>query len=244
MKRRSGFTILELLIVIGIILILMAMFFGGAKVVTAQMRERDTKSTLDICKTMFENYRQATKLSRYPSTLTGFGPTASPATTWYTGQEGAVGSVTPDALGISNGAAMPASPKILTDSIYVYATIEAIPQNQTIIANLPPNKKINLNISATTTVAIPLDGWGNPILFVPGGGLTNIWIDPSTNNTEVMTSTAVQPNGYTIAAGTTTSNQPFFVSAGPDGDLGNAHGWMTGNAVASSMTDDNLYSFQ
>ena len=248
-RRRRAFTIIELLVVIGIILILIGLFFGGAKVITAQAKERDTKQILETCKSMFENYRQGTKLARYPAGIS-FGPvgTVSTTTTWYTAQESAIGSVTPDALGLSNSGPMPASPsQILTDTVLVFSALESLPENQTIIANLPASKKINITVG-TATVALPLDGWGNPILFVPGGGLTNIFIDPvdNGNTTQVMTSTGVQANGYTIAAGTISSSQPFFVSAGPDGDLSNAHGWTSasGLPVTSSMTDDNLYSFQ
>jgi prepilin-type N-terminal cleavage/methylation domain-containing protein len=255
--RHSGFTIIELLVVIGIILILIGLFFAGAKVVTSQARERDTKNMLETCKTMFENYRQATKLARYPVGIS-FGPsgTVSTTTNWYTAQEPAIGSATSDALGLSNNGPMPASPsQILTDTVLIYSAIESLPQNQTIIANLPANKKINIQLAAGTTVSLPLDGWGNPILFVPGGGLgvnptSLVWLDGA--NAGIVTSTGlITPSSspynlgsYPPAVGTPSSNQPFFVSAGPDGDLSNAHGWTSPNPVTSSMTDDNIYSFQ
>jgi prepilin-type N-terminal cleavage/methylation domain-containing protein len=46
------------------------------------------------------------------------------------------------------------------------------------------------------SVPVPLDGWGNPIIFVPGGSLT------------VASGTVSSPNG-----------KPFFASAGGDGDM-------------------------
>ena len=253
-NRRRAFTIIELLVVIGIILILIGLFFGGAKVVTAQAKERDTKQMLETCKTMFENYRQGTKLARYPAGLLAFGPSASPPSTWYTGEESAIGAVTSDALSLSNNGPMPtAASPILNDTVLVYSAIESISQNQTIIANLPPDKKINIHLSTGATVSIPLDGWGNPIFFVPGGGLGTttqgpgaVWIDGT--QIGIVTSTSVISGPpltvyLPYAAGNIVSTQPFFVSAGPDGDLSNAHGWTTGNPV-SSMTDDNIYSFQ
>ena len=52
---------------------------------------------------------------------------------------------------------------------------ESIPDNQKIITSLPPSKVISVNIILPNNqvVSVPLirDGWGNPILFVPGGGL-------------------------------------------------------------------------
>jgi prepilin-type N-terminal cleavage/methylation domain-containing protein len=89
------------------------------------------------------------------------------------------------------------------------------------------------------SVPVPLDGWGNPIIFVPGGelGISGVvevngrvpvgsggmvtsgdtGVPPGT--TPLKTHTLVSPNG-----------RPFFASAGPDGDF--------------SRGDDNLYSFE
>jgi hypothetical protein len=46
-------------------------------------------------------------------------------------------------------------------------------------------------------VRIPLDAWGNPIIFVPAGGLAGVHVDPVRS-----------PDG-----------RPFFASAGADGDF-------------------------
>jgi type II secretory pathway pseudopilin PulG len=238
---------IELLVVIGIILILIGLFFAGAKLVTEQARERDTKSMLETCKTMFENYRQATKLARYPAGIS-FGP---PGTiTWYTAQETAIGAASPEALGLLPAPQqLSSTPVILLDSAYVFYAMESLPENQTIIADLPASKRINVYLPGSTTqVSLPLDGWGNVILFVPGGGLTGVFVDPADNggSTQIITSEGVQPSTWSPSA-TVNPCKPFFVSAGPDGDVSNAHGytWSTAtSAQQSSMTDDNIYSFQ
>jgi prepilin-type N-terminal cleavage/methylation domain-containing protein len=255
-RRRRAFTLIELLVVIGIILILVGLFFGGAKIVTAQAKERDTKTMLQTCKSMFENYRQDTKLTRYPASLLGFGPNFTPtATTWYTGQEAAIGSVSTDALGLNPPpqTITSSASSILYDTACVFEALEALPENQTMMANIPGNKKISLNLvqvtgatTTTTQVTLFLDGWGNVILFVPGGGLGEnianglVSIDGTNQgiitSTQIITPSTTPPvSTYSPAAvgAAPSSNQPFFVSAGPDGILNNG-----------TSSDDNLYSFQ
>jgi prepilin-type N-terminal cleavage/methylation domain-containing protein len=246
-----AFTLIELLVVIGIILILMGLFFAGAKIVTAQAKQRDTQTALETCKTMFENYKQATHLTRYPMGIS-FGPNVvppvTPPTTWYTAQE------YPPVGAFSSPPSM--SSTLMQDTAIIMNAIEAIPENQKIITNLPPNKIVTVTVliptgsgpgTTSTQVNVPLilDGWGNPILFVPGGGLgVNVanglvWLDGV--NVGIMTSvgpitsssTPYNLGAYPPAAGTPLNNQPFFVSAGPDGDFDNS----------STQTDDNVYSF-
>jgi prepilin-type N-terminal cleavage/methylation domain-containing protein len=247
---RPAFTLIELLVVIGIILILIGLFFAGAKIVTAQAKQRDTQTAMETCRTMFENYKQATHLSRYPIGIS-FGPNALPTattTTWYTAQE------PPPVGAFSSPPSM--SSQLMQDTAIIMYSIEAIPENQKIITGLPPNKIVTVTViiptsvgagSQSVTVNIPLllDGWGNPILFVPGGGLginqpsELVWLDGV--NVGIITSvgpitsssTPYNLGGYPPAAGTPLNNQPFFVSAGPDGDFDNS----------STQTDDNVYSF-
>jgi prepilin-type N-terminal cleavage/methylation domain-containing protein len=272
---RPAFTMIELLVVIGIILILMGLFFAGAKLVTAQAKERDTKTMLETCKTMFENYRQATHLSRYPPGLF-FGPGCVPPTSWYTAQESVMwptgstpswmGTVSPDVLWPPTNPPTPKTlaspplpspvPPFLLDTAYVFYALESLHENQNIIANLPANKKINVLLPNGTPVAWPVDAWGDLILFVPGGGLgvyngsnTNglVWLDGATagiiTSAGTITGSSTPYNLSTYPPSAPLANQPFFVSAGPDGDVSNAHG-NTSSTPTSDMTDDNIYSFQ
>ncbi len=79
--------------------------------------------------------------------------------------------------------------------------------------------------TAENAVPVLLDGWGNPIIFVPGGTLGN----PTTATTGQMFTgsgtAATATNGVASPDG-----RPFFASAGPDGDF--------------SKGDDNLYAFE
>jgi prepilin-type N-terminal cleavage/methylation domain-containing protein len=256
-NSQPAFTLIELLVVIGIILVLMGLFFAGAKIVTAQAKERDTKTALETCKTMFANYQQATHLSRLPPGMASVAPwNTPPGYSWTTSQE----QVPQHALASTD--------PIVTDTAFVMYAIESLPENQKIIASLPQNKVQNVvinivsssaGLSPPVTVSVPLvlDGYGNPIVFVPGGGLGTttatvspagspnalVWLDgvnagiitttgPITNTSTPynLTSNLYVPTKLTLA------NQPFFVSAGPDGDLS--------NSTRSDKTDDNIYSFK
>ena len=274
---------IELLVVIGIILILMGLFFGGAKIVTAQAKARDTKTMLETAKTMFANYKQATDLSvNVPGNLSPAQSNANgPASTiaikgaslylnllpgsvgtssmsyvqaaslvWSEGQEPAfAGSLAPDAVGVTNSTHTFASlPQIVQNTEVIMQAMLTIPENQTIITNLPASKIVK---DSVTGVTLLLDGWGNIICFCPGGGLTGVYVDPVDANpvdsTQVITSEGVQPYGYPaggFTAGTPVANEPFFLSAGPDGDPSNAHNASGNYDSTLNQSDDNIYSFQ
>jgi hypothetical protein len=214
---------------------------------------------LEAYKTMFENYRNATHLTITPTNApkgTSRTFTVSNAAwgsqVWAMGQEGALTVVTPEFLQLNNPTRpLPRGqlPEALQNTEVIMQAMLTLPENQTIINNLPQNK---VTKDALNNIPLILDGWGNPIFFCPGGGLTGIWVDPanSSNLTQVVTSDGVKPNGYNpmlttyVPAGASVPNQPFFFSAGPDGDMSNGHGWTLGATVTSSMTDDNIYSFK
>ena len=102
--------------------------------------------------------------------------------------------------------------------------------------------------SANGNVSGPvmLDGWGNPLIFVPAGGLvTKVSGGPGQNGTQIVLvrSSGVIPlntsaNPYTAKnpPPLKDNDHPFWASAGPDGDF---YGGTNTNGG-----DDNIYSFQ
>ncbi len=87
---------------------------------------------------------------------------------------------------------------------------------------------------------ILLDGWGNPIIFVPAGGLVTK-VSGTPNGAPVL----VRSSGTIVLTGGLTAksppplkdnDHPFWASAGPDGDF------YGGNNTNGG--DDNIYSFQ
>ena len=92
--------------------------------------------------------------------------------------------------------------------------------------------------AAPRGVPVILDGWGNPIIFVPASGLhIRVLNGKSTYNPTDVTQNyiMISPEGtvtnqYTAAPAVTKVGRPFFASAGPDGDF--------------TRGDDNIYSFE
>lgn len=128
--------------------------------------------------------------------------------------------MTPAVLGSSPAAYMPATYGIENKLL-------SLPNNQKAIAGLPSNAVATLppnTIPGYTPVPAPqpvvLDGWGNPILFCPSGGLADVYVNVKNNATpQALPLTITSPDG-----------RPFWASAGPDGDF--------------VKGDDNIYSFQ
>ena len=93
---------------------------------------------------------------------------------------------------------------------------------------------------STDSVPAPIlkDGWGNPIIYVPGSGLGVRLLNGQKANTPTDVTqnfVVVSPEGHVNNNGTaapvvTRVGRPFFASAGPDGDF--------------SKGDDNVYSFE
>jgi hypothetical protein len=122
----------------------------------------------------------------------------------------------------------------------------------------PPNAPAsNTNwVQDDNPTPLILDAWGNPIIFVPATGLINVftgagtadatvaalppWIGttppgvsrrlPAITSPEGQNDPTYNPPPTAVPPGQKPPGRPFFVSAGPDGDL--------------STGDDNLYSFE
>jgi prepilin-type N-terminal cleavage/methylation domain-containing protein len=109
----------------------------------------------------------------------------------------------------------------------IYLCIQTIPTSSA--ANEPPNTDYWLPEPTDLTIPVPLDAWGNPILFVPWGlgsakPIGQLGTMVAGGNSITMTSAG--PYYSTDHS----SHRPFFASAGPDGDF--------------SKGDDNIYSFE
>ncbi len=91
----------------------------------------------------------------------------------------------------------------------------------------------------TIDAALPLDGWRDPIIFVPPGGI-HVWMTPTGDNANlgefVVRTSGTYPLSNLPPVGP--NDRPFFASAGQNGIFTNAFDRGEDFAI------DNLYSFQ
>jgi prepilin-type N-terminal cleavage/methylation domain-containing protein len=228
---RKGFTLLELLAVIGIILILISMAIIGYQQIDKAATARATKATLANAQALLAEYEINTPLntiidrngnSVVPTTGLALAPVV-----------GAPGDVNPTT---DPNAPRYGSAVTYTQSIMLILT--RVPKNKQVVSQLPARSMLNDpngNPYTGTTGPVLLDGWKNPIIFVPASGLVvNLAHGPgSANGGPTSTQFTVRTSGV-YAAGSvpavSVADRPFFASAGQDGNFTNG--------------DDNLYSFQ
>lgn len=173
--RPAGFTLIELLVVIGIIGVLAGILLVGMSGADSTSRERETRVLLDDCRSMLAEYELNASIKSAPFT----GITAQPG-----------------AVGLGQNGRNHAS--IVTTG-NVFAQLRRVQNVNAIWGKLPTDRLLNLTIS-TVDYQIPIDSYGNPILYVGPGGLSG------TN----------RPGGGNV---TSPDGRPFFASAGVDGDF-------------------------
>jgi prepilin-type N-terminal cleavage/methylation domain-containing protein len=156
---------------------------------------------------------------------------------------------------------------ILTDQL-IMNQLSLLPDNVTILGQLPPAAKVYPTgmTAPTATSPVPLqapvllDGWNDPIIFVPAGGLWGVeagqyqadtynpatqyslgqqvvfqniyytWINTTPGNSKPPLAGAAPPAGSNWGGVCSPDLKPFWASAGPDGNF--IYGY------------DNVYSFQ
>ncbi len=215
--HRSGFTMIEILTVIGIILILIGMLFVGLRFVGNQAKEKSTKITLGNLQSMMSTYDtqgrgMMAKLNQafYDKASGGTAaPLALPANANVS-----------EAAATSRYAAFVGWTQTPAMSLILSVSENRAAMGKLTTATLKPSGAI------TAPTNILLDGWSNPIIFVPAAGLDGVTYDSRGGATQTVTSAGVAASGGAIPAGA----RPFFASAGPDGDF--------------SKGDDNVYSFE
>lgn len=235
-RRRSGFTLIEMLVVIGVILILMLMSVIGYQVVERSAAANQTRTTLENLNAMLSELDAAagsTALPGYsyqypnpsppPATLTA-GPSMIGAGQTPNGSNWTIGDVTPQGSGDRWNSTV-----VQQTASVAMAALLRVANNSKAIAQLPSSKFLrNADGTPYSSGTVLLDGWDNPIIYVPPGGIV---VNITTGNST--------PTLVTI---TSRDRRPFFASAGPDGDFGA----VTSPAPATGPTagDDNVYSKQ
>jgi len=303
-SRPSGFhrafTLVEMLVVIGIIVVLIAVITAGVRHTRSLAVRQETRAELKLCEDLLAEYKSVNGYKNIlgdADTATTNLPLRLP-TCWLTGQYnlplyayaksngyfevtnqvynpvstlkiinfngglGLRGTHGRPYYGDYSDKTDPNNPRWTSDAVrwtqgLMYLLLKD-PKNRTLIAALPPSRILEsipppVDIHGdvigkppppfTVDAAIPLDGWGNPIVFVPPGGM-HVWMDPTGANTAptlaefIIRTSGVYPANNAPPVGK--NDRPFFASAG-------LNGFFTNTLTTSDKSDfasDNIYSFQ
>ena len=222
--RRGGFTMIEILVAIGVIATLTALLFLGFKYVGKSSRDNLTHTNLQNLRSMLTEYETAggtmdkleagyfeppnPKTPDFPDNLTIQAPT---------------GAVVED-MPARNG-------PTINQTRVVMGLLLAVPSNQKVLDSLPPD-----SVSRNASGVVLLDGFRNPILFVPRRGMAGVNLQKTGQGKfDKPNQTIVSPGSKVIKAATSATpaileGKAFFASAGEDNDF--------------SQGDDNHYSFE
>jgi type II secretory pathway pseudopilin PulG len=251
-----GFTLVELVIVIGIIIILLALTIGVARIVQAQSEVRDTRNTLTLLE----------------SALDEWAAVSDRALTWGTDNLpiGAIYDVRPETTEVFTISELldtlrkPASvqailARIEPDFVRTYqggmlfdwlTTAERSEMNNRWGVNHSPSPTVAASSSSLPPSLAILDAWERPIRAVHPGRVFNsaaaIGLPDSGVADEDGTIRTARENAYGIARG----RKVYFVSSGPDGVFGNLHLVEEEEDLNQAQRDDvaaasdNIYSYE
>ena len=260
LTRRKAFTIIELMLVVGVLVILIGLVAWGLKGAGNTASDKATRITLQNLTNMSEELNRKNKLTGFegPQTPDPLNP-IYPIPPNSQGGETAPGLVTSDSKNFDRlGAAVHRTAEVMR-------RLQSIPDNKNAIAKFPSDQLLAVPQSGPYAGGtVVLDGWKNPILFVPTAGLADVMPKPAKGGTPSVTYSSgqnyakgarvVNSDGYYWTANTSTSNAPaapdwfrgirspdgrsFWASAGPDGTFG------APSDINAGSGDDNIYSFE
>lgn len=194
--RRGGFTLIEMLIAIGIIIILMSIGIYGYRAVEQSNVRKQNKVALDNADALVKEMVTIGAANRIE------GPDdARPQPVFH-----------PSRAAYVNPGDVSAGKAGRTTAINLNAEVTAVlathPKNKTTLANLPA--KMTLPPSTAGGLPVLADGWGNPLIYVPSTGLPSVDFVASGATNQTVTSSG---------SAASLQNRGFWASAGPDGNF-------------------------
>jgi hypothetical protein len=248
------------MLVVGVLVILIGLVAWGLKGAGNSASGNATRTTLQNLTNLSEELNRKNKLAGFegpqtPDPLNPIYPIIPPNSQ---GGEKAPGLVTADSKNFDRlGQAVQRTAEVMR-------RIQSIPDNKKAIEKFPSDQLLAVPASSPYAGGtVVLDGWKNPILFVPTAGLADVMPKPS-KGAPVATyvggqnyakgARVINSDGYYWTANTSTSSPPaapdwfrgirspdgrsFWASAGPDGTFGAQSDLNAGSG------DDNIYSFE
>lgn len=216
-SRRRGFTLIELTVVIGIILLLVGLVVAAGVGVVKKQSVSQTQNALDILNSAYTEWK---RLSGRDLT---FGIDGQPVpNARYEIQD-------PDAL---------TEPNMLTVTRQAMYLMGRTPQVQEILAQLSDDQirsaPIVFNGQNVSTWDL-FDSWDRPIYFVPPGRPWANGDDPALRDTD-----GTIRHSFEQGLGVAPNRSGYFLSAGPDQTFGNA--FASADTQARTQSEDNIYS--
>ncbi|MDB5296991.1 MAG: hypothetical protein JWO31_2974 [Phycisphaerales bacterium] len=239
-NARSAFTLLEMLIAIGVILVLMAFGILGYRSMERSTSQKQTKTILGTAESLLKGMSGVGAAARVEGSAD-----QSPSPFYLTGQiikapaditikaqtdrdeliKGTTGLAL-DSTSVTGGA----MPKTLQRLMQM---LLAVPANKAAIEGLQRDHLV-MPVGSATPYTTPMlaDAWGNPLILVPSGGLMKVKVNGTDLTTPITSTGLVRDTGKypTLAEDPARQNRPFWASAGPDGNFYEG--------------DDNIYSFE
>jgi len=230
-KSNQGFTLVELMIVIGIIVVLVGIITVAVNVIGNDASTRQTRVAIETAMGMQQEYENTTTLSaglkvNANATLLNDSGTSSSNTIFtqrmvrnmarVPANRQAVEKMSTNTVARISAVEWNSSVTYVSGDVITHAslTYNAIASS---LNQAPPNTTFwNTTSTDLSNVIVPLDGWQKQLRYV-GATLTNVTTDVS--GTQTLRPNVTSPTG-----------RPFWFSAGPDADY--------------TTHDDNVYSFE
>lgn len=215
---RKGFTLIELIVAMGIILILGSLAVWGISSVLEHQRASNTRTTLAAVNGILSQRVRAIGNNVFPAEwylngVYGNHNTAGPGM-WlaidrhYNASNNIVYSpltltdtAVPDDYTLWQSDLLRNTVIIFNDLDRSAESRKALDAMQTLVVNVPIN-------GAPMRARIPLDGWGRPVLFAPGVGITVDGVTVYQQSTAIQYTTDYKPSAVF----------PFAFSAGNEGN--------------------------